>query len=175
MTSSIVVYYTRTGNTRVLARCIADVTGAELEELRPASYRRGLRGWISAVSEAVTGRLPRLLQPPEDIGHYDIVYIGGPIWMGRYAPAVRAYARRFLPEARRVAFFATQGGTDIDRAWTDLARLCGMQPAATLTVQAAHVRDAGLRGEIARFVLRARRTLQPARAGASHTDAAPAA
>ena len=175
MSSSIVIFYSRTGNTRVVAHCLAEITGAELEELTPATYHGGSWGWLKAIAEAAFGRMPRLLQPLEDVGDYDVVYIGGPIWVGRCAPAVRSYARRYLPGTHRLAFFATQGGTSIRRAWADLARLCGTEPVATLTVRADHVRDPELRGEIARFAIRAQRAPVPGGVGAAHRESAPMA
>lgn len=174
---ALVVYYSRTGHTRQLAKCIAEVADADLEEITEASDHEGPWGWFKCVLEAAGGFTPRLLDPIEPPAGRDIVFLGGPVWMGRCAPAVRAYARERLHGADRLAFFATQGGSSPQRAWSDLEALARMPPAARLAIRDRDLGDPTLREQVARFVRTAEQApgLAAARAtpGSPHGQAAP--
>ncbi|MFZ5657929.1 MAG: flavodoxin family protein [Pseudomonadota bacterium] len=149
---ALVVYYSRTGHTRRLAKCIAEVADADLEEITEAGDHEGPWGWFKCVLEAAGGLMPRLLDPIEPPAGRDIVFLGGPLWMGRCAPAVRAYARERLHGADRVAFFATQGAGSPQRAWSDLEALARMPPAARLAIRHRDLGDPALREQVQRFV-----------------------
>lgn len=172
MSTSLVVFYSRTGNTRRLAHLIADASGGLVEELVEATDHTGHWGWVKSVAEAATGWMPGLLPPLQDPSAHPLIFLGGPIWMGRCAPVVRSYASRHLGQALHVAFFATQGGTDPYRAWADLTRLSGIQPAATLSVQDTRSRDPRVPADVAHFVASARAATHSMQAPFSSAPAA---
>ena len=53
MNHVLVVYFSRTGHTRVLAEGIARALGADLEEIRDRTDRTGLLGWLRSGAETV--------------------------------------------------------------------------------------------------------------------------
>lgn len=163
MPRTLITYYSRTGHTRAVARELAELAGPEVdvEEIHEAAPRHGALGWVHCVLDAVLHRRPALRAATHDVGLYELVLVGGPIWMGRLAPAVRAYVRDAIRPDTRVAYFATQDGPSAAAAWDDLEKIGAARPVACHSVRMgavpAHVR----RAELDRFLARARRA-QPA-------------
>lgn len=157
MARTLVVYYSRTGNTRRLAHELRDLTEADVEELAEATDHTGTLGWVRCATEALLRRRPALLAPVHDPRRYDLVFVGGPVWMGRLAPAVRAYVADLGHASSRLAFFSTQAGVPSVSAWEDLERIGGVHPVATYAERVRPVADAAHRAELERFIARARR------------------
>jgi menaquinone-dependent protoporphyrinogen IX oxidase len=135
----LVVYFSRSGNTRRLAEHLArelDGTAAPIQEPRS---RGGFLGYQRSLFQAVAGRdaeIRRLREAPRD---YDLVLIGTPIWGWHLSSPVRAFARQNAKAIRRAAFFCTMGGAGDRGAFAELERILGRKPAATLALTEAEV------------------------------------
>ena len=106
----LVVFYSRTGNTRRAARAIARATDADVEEIEDRASRRGLLGYLKSAYEALKQGQPTIVLPRRDPSAYDIVLVGpNRPWAMRCAGPVRAYLTRFagrLPALLRYAAVA---------------------------------------------------------------------
>ncbi|MBU6248276.1 MAG: hypothetical protein KGN77_11000 [Xanthomonadaceae bacterium] len=163
MTARILLaYYSMSGHTRELAGELRTALQAEVEEIREPHPRSGAGGIWRSVVDTVLRREPPILAPALDPTGYDLLAIGGPVWVGRMASPLRSYARRMAARAPRLAFFCTEGGRGAEQAFDDLGRLCGRAPEATLVVDARHLRPEQHRESLQRFV----RALRTPRAGA---------
>ena len=60
MDSKLVVFYSRTGNTRTIAREIAEALEADIEEVEDTTGRSGLIGWLKSGRDAVQKSLTKL-------------------------------------------------------------------------------------------------------------------
>ena len=60
MNSPLVVYYSRTGNTRKLAKIIAEKLKADIEEIEDSTSRSGPLGWLRAGRDAGLKSLTKL-------------------------------------------------------------------------------------------------------------------
>ncbi|TZF84201.1 flavodoxin family protein [Cognatilysobacter lacus] len=171
MARTLVAYYSRTGHTRDVAGEIASIIGTDvdIEEILEESDRPGALGWIRCAFEAMF-RLRPALRAGRDVHGYDVVFVGGPIWMGRLAPAVRAFVEQHIGRETRVAYFATQEGAPTDAAWHDLEALSPARPVACHSIRNGAVPQAVRRAELERFVARAQRG-QPATADERATSA----
>ena len=89
MSRILVVYFSRSGNTRRLATEIAEACGADLEELVPLGSREGVRGYLRASFEAMLGLSPALQPLQHRLQDYETVIIGTPIWVWNIAGPVR--------------------------------------------------------------------------------------
>lgn len=131
---ALVVYFSRSGHTRLVAHEVARQCGAELDEIREVSLHPGTWGHWRAAWHVLTQAEPPIQPCGKDPSRYDTVIIGTPIWIGQPAPAVRSYLRQHAHHLKRVAFFYTEGGSGERKAFGELARLCGKTPVATLAV-----------------------------------------
>jgi len=125
---ALVIYYSRTGNTRKAAEAIAAACGGDLEEVVEAGERRmGIVGWIRAGREAMRKKRVPIEAPKKRPDDYDIVFVGSPVWAWTLAPAIRSYLEAADIGATPIAFFCTMGGVGNSGA---LASMRGLVPSA---------------------------------------------
>ena len=107
---SLVVYYTRNGNTRFVAETIAAEIGADLEEVVDLKKRSGILGYLSGGSDARRGKETEIAPTKKSPADYDLIIVGSPIWAGRHAPAITTYLKKNDVSGKKVAVFFSQGG-----------------------------------------------------------------
>jgi flavodoxin len=147
----LVVYYSRTGNTRKVGAAIAEALGADVEEIVDKKDRSGALGFVTGARDAMLKALTEIGEPQNDPAAYDLVIIGTPVWAWTMCPAVRAYLVRVKDKLRGVAFFSTAGSTGLKGTFEDMAKLCGKEPAATLGIKEKELRGEEWRGKVREF------------------------
>lgn len=164
----LVIDYSRSGNTHKVAQAIAGACGADVEQIRDVTPRRGLWGWIRSGREAMRA-IPADIRPPRrDPATYDLVVLGSPVWAGHVSSPMRAYLGQRSGKLACVALFVTEGGSGGPKALAEMSALAGLQPVATLELRAKEMRG-DLRSRIESFVDR----LQEAVARAPVAKSAP--
>jgi flavodoxin len=148
----LVVFYSRTGNTRLVATDLAARLGADLEELREEKDRSGILGYLKGGRDAYLGHEAVLLPGSADPASYDLVVVGTPVWAFTASPAVATWLKTHGPELRRLAFFCTQGGSGNQRTFENMQKLSGHQPVATLALIDRDVRKGQVNDSLDRFV-----------------------
>jgi menaquinone-dependent protoporphyrinogen IX oxidase len=131
----LVVYYSRGGYTRRTAAAIARECEADVDEIHLERHAHGGPGYLRCVFEALTGRIPDIRPAHRDPRQYGLVVIGTPIWCGNVSSPVRSYLQIHGGALRRVAFFATMGGSGAERAFGAMQALCSKPPVATLALR----------------------------------------
>jgi flavodoxin len=148
---TLVVSYSRTGNTRRLARALARALGADHEEIRDRADRAGIAGYLRCGLEALLEASTEIGPPKHDPAGYDLVVVGTPVWATSVSSPVRTFLwleRQRLPA---VAFFATLGGAGSERAFGQMRALAGKAPAATLAVRESDLARGVPAERVARF------------------------
>ncbi|MDP8266560.1 MAG: flavodoxin [Candidatus Aceula meridiana] len=110
---TLVVYYSRTGNTRKVAKRIAEKFDADVEELIDQKKRTGFIGFSAAGKDALAHNLTTidaLKLNPQD---YDVILIGTPSWFSNMTPAVRTFISQYDLSDKRVGVFATANKTGV--------------------------------------------------------------
>jgi flavodoxin len=128
----LIVFFSRTGTTRLLAEAIARATHGELEELRERRSRRGVIGWLRSGYEGTYRKAAEPLALRHDLGAYDLVFVGSPTWNQALSSPVRGFLRRNGAKLGNVALFATCGGRGSERVLAEMAELLPQPPLATL-------------------------------------------
>ena len=81
------MYFSRSGNTELMAMEIAKQFKASLVHLEAEDYRLGFRGFIKALKDSHTQHA--VITPKKiDLSQYDTIFIGSPIWWYSPAPPV---------------------------------------------------------------------------------------
>jgi flavodoxin len=132
---ALVVFYSRSGNTRKAAEAIAEATGCDLEEIVDKKSRSGPLGYLLAGRDALFRMLTSIRESQKDPSIYDLVIVGTPVWSFTLPPPVRAYLSRHKDELRKAAFFCTHGGSGGKGAFGEMERLCGKKPEAVLEIK----------------------------------------
>ncbi len=129
---TLIVYYSRTGNNEKQAKLIAEKLDADSDKIIDLKNRRGVLRSIIAGFDAFLKRLTKIKydKNPEK---YDLVIIGGPIWSGTMAPAIRTYLKenKSILKNKNLAFFSIAGSRKEQKLFRDMGYLT-TQPVSKL-------------------------------------------
>jgi flavodoxin len=131
---TLVVFYSRTGNTSLVASKIAALLGADTDRILSAQGYDGSLGFMRGVLHSISDRRVVIDPPKITPAGYDLVVIGGPVWAGRAANPVRTYLRQFGDTFKQVAYFVTLGGASAEKALAHMETVTGKRPLSTLAV-----------------------------------------
>jgi len=134
---ALVVFYSRTGNTKRIAEEISKTLNADIEELYDAKDRKGITGWIVSGMDARLKRKTNLRKTEKDPSLYDLVILGTPTWANTLSTPIRSYIHQNSNTFKKVAFFVTSGFGSIKSAmgiYKEMANLYGKEPVAFLSL-----------------------------------------
>ena len=150
--NALVVFYSRTGFTKLVAEALAKELRADTEQLVETRSRAGLLGYLRSGFEAALGRLTELKPLSKDPAVYAVVVVGTPVWNGSVSSPVRTFLAHHKAGLKRVAFFCTYGGSGNERTFRQMAAVCGQTPVATMAVRDRELGDAMLSARIREMV-----------------------
>ncbi|GAB7531140.1 flavodoxin [Pseudomonas sp. 3A(2025)] len=121
---ALVVYFSRSGNTRVVAGLIQRGQHADLFEIRPATaYPEDyLQTVEQARRETADGFKPELAETVTDIKRYDVVFLGFPIWGTTAPPVIRSFLSAHDLSGKTIVPFVTHGGYGLGNSLEVVAR-----------------------------------------------------
>lgn len=107
-----VVYFSRSGNTALAARHLANRLGARIFALDAPAYRLGPRGLVQALGDANTltrapEALPDIVPRILDLSPFDTVWLGSPVWLYSPAPPIWAFVEHNRFDDQDVVLFNT--------------------------------------------------------------------
>lgn len=153
---TLVVFYSRTGNTRKLAHLIAASMHAQIEEIVDGVDRGGLFGYLRSSGEGWFGGRTEIVRPRYDPGAFDLVIVGTPVWRASVASPVRTYLEDFAPKLERVAFFCTLDSMGGRYALDEMAQLSGRPALTTLACTERRLASPELWRDVEAFAARLR-------------------
>lgn len=120
---TLVTYFSRSGNTRVVAGLIHRARGTDLFEIRPAQpYPEDYLETVAQASkETVSGYEPALATKVTAMADYDTVFLGFPIWGETAPPVVRSFLSGHDLSGKTLIPFVTHGGYGLGKSQTVLA------------------------------------------------------
>ena len=124
---TLVAYFSATGTTEAMAKDLAEVTGATLYEIKPeVKYTAADLDWTvktsrSSVEMQDKSSRPAFVKDLEDADSYDVIFIGFPVWWYTAPTIINTFIEAYGFEGKTVIFFATSGGSSIDKANQDFA------------------------------------------------------
>lgn len=148
----LVVYYSRTGNTKRIGDEVARALGADVEQIVDKKKRDGVIGFMKAGKDAMFGKLTELEPLQNDPADYDLAIVGTPVWAFGPSAPVRTYLEQQKEKFGRVAFFLTTGGSGIEKTFGLMAGICGREPLATLGLRDKVVKAGEYADELNAFV-----------------------
>jgi len=120
---TLVIYYTRTNFTKKIAEELSVKLQTTIEEVIDLKNRRGALGFVIAGKDAVQKNLTEIKLPDLNFADYDLVLVGTPVWAGTMAPAIRTILTDKKSELKKVACFATQGGQNLQKVFSEVEKL----------------------------------------------------
>jgi flavodoxin len=77
-----------------------------------------------AKQEQDSGYKPALKTKVENIGSYDVIFVGSPNWWGTIAAPVKTFLLEYDLSGKTIVPFITHGGSGLGRSVTDISKLC---------------------------------------------------
>ena len=117
---TLVAYFSAEGTTASLAKGLASAIGADLFEIRPEQpYSPADLRWTNPLArcnrEKIGGKDVPVVGAVADFASYDAVLLGFPIWYGSAPSVVNTFCKGYDWSGKRVAAFATSGGSGIGK------------------------------------------------------------
>lgn len=139
MAKILVVYYSRTGHARRIAQDLAARCGADLEGIHDRTKRAGVFGFMRSAVEAFREKPAPIAPATSDVGSYDLVVLGTPVWASHVSSPMRSFVQAHAAQFKRIAVFCTQGGNGGPKVLAEIAALCGKDAVATLVLNEADI------------------------------------
>jgi len=122
----LIVYLSRTNNTKAVAEIIHEKVGGnlvalELEKPYPIDYKAIVE---QVAKENESGFLPPLKTKIDNIQQYDIVFVGFPTWGMQLPPPVKSFLTKHDLSSKTVIPFNTNAGYGIGSSFETLKKLC---------------------------------------------------
>lgn len=122
---TLVAYFSATGTTESVAKDLAKVTGATLYEIKPeVKYTAADLDWTDKTSRSSVemqdlSSRPAFVKDLENADKYDVIFIGFPVWWYTAPTIINSFIEAYKFEGKTVVFFATSGGSNLDKANAD--------------------------------------------------------
>ena len=139
---TLVVYYSRTGTTQLLAHKIISLTDAESEEIIDIKKRAWLRGYLKAGHDAAHKRLTTIQLPTFDPSKYDHLYIGTPVWDFGMSCAIRTYIHTYRTKfPSKISFFCTMRKESAREVFQEMTLTTWIRPFSCISCTQKEIRD----------------------------------
>ena len=118
----LVLYYSQTSNTKVLAQEIAKRLNADIEEITLVEpYDTAFQATIDRCkADREKGILPEIKPLKSNVADYEWIFIGYPIWFGTYAPPIASLLEKVDMSGKWVVPFCTFGSGGLESSMKDL-------------------------------------------------------
>lgn len=122
----LILFYSRSGNTRTFAKEIQRRTGGELVELAPVEdYPADYNACTAqAKKELAAGVFPDIRPVSANLADYDVIFVGSPNWWSSWSCPVRTFLHQNALEGKTVIPFNTNGGGGWGHMLADLKKFC---------------------------------------------------
>ncbi|HJS55621.1 MAG TPA: flavodoxin [Chitinophagaceae bacterium] len=122
----LIVYLSRTNNTKTIAEIIHKNVGGtlvalELEKPYPENYQATVQ---QVVKENETGYLPPLKTRIDSIQNYDVVFVGFPTWGMKLPPPMKSFLKQYDLSGKTIVPFNTNDGYGIGSSFDTVKELC---------------------------------------------------
>lgn len=130
MSKKLVAYFSASGVTKGLAERLASAIGADLHEIKPAQpYTDADLDWNdkksrSSVEMNDKSSRPEVANKVENMGDYDTVYVGFPIWWYTAPTIINTFLEQQDMAGKVVIPFATSGSSGMGSTNKDLENSC---------------------------------------------------
>lgn len=119
---SLVLYYSRTGKTEIVAKAIANKLSSEIVEIKDLKGRKGFMGYIKAALDARGMKTTKIEPSTINIADYDTICLGTPTWAGKPAPAINTVIKEFEIKGKDIILFVTLGGNRYENIFDSMSK-----------------------------------------------------
>ncbi|MFX0030364.1 MAG: flavodoxin family protein [Candidatus Hermodarchaeota archaeon] len=123
MNKALVIYYSLTGNTKMIAEVIAESINSDILELKPVKELKTEGGskYFWGGYQATMKIKPKLKSFNINPLEYELIILGTPVWAWTYSPPIHSFLSKFDLTGKNVALWTCSQG-DGTRAMSKLKR-----------------------------------------------------
>lgn len=107
----LVVFYSLSGNTEVVAKTIAKELKADLCRVEEIRKRNRFLAYLTGSFAAMRDKCSEIKPVALNVHDYDLIFLGSPIWASRPVPAINAFINDTNFKNKKVIAFFTMGGS----------------------------------------------------------------
>lgn len=148
MRSVLVVVYSNTGSSRLLAQRLCAERGWPMGEISEASGRAGWRGLVRCLLDSALHRHPQIRYDGPAVDDFGAVVFVFPIWAGRAASPMRSFVARMASRTRHYALLSVMGRRGAARADAEIEHMFGRAPLLSAAFTTAEVQDGSCAGRL---------------------------
>ena len=112
----LVVFYSLSDNTEIVAKTIAKELKADLCRVEEIRKRNRFLAYLTGSFAAMRDKCSEIKPVALNVHDYDLIFLGSPIWASRPVPAINAFICNTDFKNREVITFFTMGGTEYKKA-----------------------------------------------------------
>lgn len=120
----LVVYYSFTGHTRMIAESISKKLNCDILEIKPIQDYTNYDDAVAAEqNNEAAQRTPEIQDINIDLSKYDEIILGSPVWWYTIAPYIRTFLKQNDLSGKKIYSFATNAGW-LGRTFSEIKKLC---------------------------------------------------
>ena len=130
MSKPLVAYFSASGVTEKTAETLAKTINADLFEIEPETpYTAADLDWTDKNSRSTVemndlSSRPAIKSKLDDMGDYDVVFVGFPIWWYVAPTIINTFLESYDFKGKTVVPFATSGGSGMGKTADVLRKVC---------------------------------------------------
>ncbi|MNM53827.1 flavodoxin [compost metagenome] len=126
MSKVLVVYYSFSNTTRMLAEEISKQIGGDIRELvSEKTYSFNYNTAAKEIrNEIERGYCPKLLSGLESVDSYEYIFLGTPNWFKSFAPPILSFLRNVDLTGKTIIPFCTHGGGGFGQIEDNIEKEC---------------------------------------------------
>ena len=115
MEKVLVVYYSLTGNTKMIAESIVEAINSDVLELKPVKELDAESGmkYFWGGFQATMKKKPKLKEFNIDPLDYDLIILGTPVWAWTFSPPIRSFLNKYNLSDKKIALWVCAQGNGI--------------------------------------------------------------
>lgn len=115
------------GNTAIIAKMIAEQTGADIFSIESTSDYPDTYDGLLEVSREEESNPPQIAGTVENMDDYDVVFVGFPIWWGNLPPIIEVFLDSYDFSGKTVILFCTHAGSGLSGTESTIADITGTE------------------------------------------------
>lgn len=121
----LVVYYSYTGHTKMIAKRIEEKLGCDILEIKPIiPYSTNYQTVVNKEqNNESSNKTPQIEKIDKDLKKYDEIIIGSPVWRYTIAPVIRTFLKQNDLSGKTIKPFATNAGW-LGQTFKEIKKLC---------------------------------------------------
>ena len=121
----LVVYYSYTGHTKMIAESIQKKIGCDILEIKPVvPYSTDYQTVVDEEqNNESSNKTPEIQKIDKDLSNYDEFIIGSPVWWYTIAPVIRTFLKENDLSGKIIKPYATNAGW-LGQTFQEIKRIC---------------------------------------------------